>query len=96
MDNHTTLTISEVRTLMKLVQKFQSLKTVKLILGNNPNRVKEFGFNEKNFENLELELSDANEEFYQWWKSISSKYHLPYESKFHVSYETCLLTITED
>lgn len=96
MNNNATLTVSEVRALMKLVQRLQSLKSVKLILDSNPERVKEFGFDEHNFENLESEISDANNNCYQWWKSISSKYHLPYNSKFHVNYETCSLTISQD
>lgn len=54
------LTSEEVKNLMIRVQKFNSIRTIDLIIRNNPNIVGEFDMDESIFANVETELLYAD------------------------------------
>lgn len=90
------LTRSEVRTIMMIVQKYQSLRVVKNILETEPMRVEEFGFLWSDFENLDNELKEADDNCRDWWLTIATKYGLPEKAGFRVNYSMCSLTLIYD
>ena len=87
------ITADEVKALMSRVQKFNSIRTIDLIIKNNPNIVGEFDLAENIFANVETELLDVDKECRKGWNEISEKYKLQKDSGFRVDYESCVLTL---
>ena len=87
------LTSDEVRDIMSRVQKLNSIRTIDLILKNNPDTVDEFCLDRSVFANVEIELSNIDKDCRKWWNEICEKYKLPNDSAFKVDYESCVLTL---
>lgn len=87
------LTSEEVKNLMIRVQKFNSIRTIDLIIKNNPNIVGEFDMDESIFANVDTELLYADNNCRKWWNEICEKYKLQKDLGFRVDYESCVLTL---
>lgn len=87
------ISVEEVMDIMFKVQKYNSMRTLKLILEEEPNKIFEFGFSESQFESVEKEFLKCDKICREWWGKICLKYNIPEESKFRVDYETCTLTV---
>ena len=87
------ITSDEVKELMSRVQKFNSIRTIDLIIKSNPNIVDEFCLDKNIFTGVETELVDVDKDCRKWWDEICEKYKLQKDSSFKVDYESCVLTL---
>ena len=87
------ITPDEVKELMIRVQKFNSIRTIDLIINNNPNIAGEFRLDENISDSIGTERLDADKDCRKWWNEICKKYKLQEDSGFKVDYESCVLTL---
>lgn len=87
------ITQDEVVDIMKKVQKFNSIRTVDLIMDKKPSIISEFNFDEEEFNCVKEELLESDKDCRKWWKNICEKYQIEEERGFKVDYETSTLTV---
>lgn len=83
----------EVREIMLKVQRYHALETIRNIIAANPDCIDEFGLDDRDFQNVEMDISESERDCQDWWDKIAEKYHLPQNSKFQLDYESCILEI---
>lgn len=84
---------SELLDIITKIQQFHALKTVKNIIVEHPERIKEFGFKNEDFVNLDNELKIADDACHTWWITIARKYNLPEKSSFRIQYNDGTITV---